>query len=784
MALKLDQLNPHQREAVLHYQGPLLILAGAGSGKTSTMAYRIAHLMTEKHLPAESILGLSFTNKAAKELRERVTKLVLSQSSRSPSRFSSRQAIRGLTITTFHSLCVRILKAFGDKIGFQKSFTICDDSDQLSTLKQVLKNIKIDERRFDPDVIRFEIGQAKNRFLNAEQAEEYFLNSGRMTPDYALATAAAFPRYQEKLKLLNAMDFDDLIYYTVQLLDQHADVREHFNFRFRHILVDEYQDTNAAQFRILKLLTEKQQNLCVVGDDDQSIYAWRGADPAHILEFSRIYPQAKVIALEQNYRSTSRILEAANQVIQKNKNRYPKELWSERGAGEPLVEVVVEEDRAEAEFVSEEILKRNREQQKLWKDFAILYRSNAQSRIFEEALRRKGVPYKIVGGLSFLARKEVKDVLSYWRLIVNPQDDASLRRIVNWPARGIGKTSIETIGNHTFEQTVSFFEAMKLAPKLAPKSAEAISRFRSLILGLRQELLQTPPTPEAVAHWARRSLDRIEVKRGLEEDTDDPAQLARRWENVEELIHSIGQTQKGDPLPDPVATTDSPGNAPSSVPPAALDSVETSPALGIEAALGIGMGTPVEMPSPEMNELKRMADAEFGGSSSEEGASQGASGQEFLRDFLHKMTLEAQDVERDEERKKDDPERDQVTLLTLHGAKGLEYPIVFLVGMEEGYLPHKRTLDEVTDLSEERRLCYVGITRARDFLFLVRAKNRVRYGKPVPRSPSRFLADIPKDLIVRVDESLTPEYTSPAAQETHENKVKDFLSQIRANLMK
>jgi DNA helicase-2/ATP-dependent DNA helicase PcrA len=712
MALNLNQLNTRQRDAVLHGSGPLLILAGAGSGKTSTMAYRIAHLIAERHLPATDILGLSFTNKAAKELRERVYRLVTES--------AGRRSAKGLTVTTFHSLCARLLRKHAGELGFQTNFTILDQNDQTDVLKQVLRNIKIDERRFDPDVILFEIGQAKNRFLTPAQAEAFFLESGRMSSDYAIAAASSFGKYQDQLRVLNAMDFDDLIYYTVQLLENHSEVRDLYNYRFRHILVDEYQDTNPAQFKILRLLTQKQENLCVVGDDDQSIYAWRGADPTHILEFSKHYPAAKTIALEQNYRSTSRILEAANSVIEKNKHRYPKKLWSDRGIGEPLTEIVLEDDRGEADFVAEEIFRRSTEQGRTWGDFAVLYRSNPQSRVFEEALRRRGVPYRIVGGLSFLARKEVKDVLSYWRLVANEKDDAALRRILNWPARGIGKTSVEALGGYAFANSISVFESLPHASQLAPKAASSIHGFRELILGLRERLaalhpevpspeVPTPqPLSQQIAQWAKDSLDRVQAKKAIEEESDDPVQAGRKWENVEELIHSIGQFR-----------------------------------------------TEGEV----------------------------TSGVDFLREFLNRMTLEAQEAEKEED-KNEDSKKNQVTLLTLHGAKGLEYPLVFLVGMEDGFLPHRRTLEEATDLGEERRLCYVGITRAKDFLFITRAKNRIRYGKPVPRVPSRFLEEIPKDLVVKMDQSGTPDLSSKEAQEEHEVRVKNYLADIRANLMK
>jgi DNA helicase-2/ATP-dependent DNA helicase PcrA len=390
--------------------------------------------------------------------------------------------------------------------------------------------------------------------------------------------------------------------------------------------------------------------------------------------------------------------------------------------------VIVEEDRAEAEFVVEEILRRCKSPGGAdpgaqvdhsgvqWKDFAILYRSNSQSRVFEEALRRNGISYKIVGGLSFLARKEVKDVLSYWKLIVNPKEDASLRRIINWPTRGIGKTSIEALGTHAFAHQLPLFEVLEKAPELTPKAAGAIRSFRELILGLSQELESLAPSGDIVAGWAQRSLERIQSKKAIEEECDDPVQAGRKWENVEELVHSVGQFK--------LDRED------------AVDDLDTPPASGVQ----------------------------------------------FLREFLNRMALEATETEKDQE-KDQDIQKNQVTLLTLHGAKGLEYPIVFLVGFEEGFLPHRRTVEEATDFDEERRLCYVGITRARDHLFVTRAKNRIRFGKPVPRNPSRFLQEIPSDLMVRVDQSSSPDLSSQAVRTEHEVKVKNYLSDIRAQLL-
>jgi len=480
----LARLNPAQQEAVLHKSGPLLVLAGAGSGKTTTMATRIAYLIAKHQVHAENILGLSFTRKAAGELKQRVVKMV--------TQTSGAEFSKGLTLSTFHALCVRILRARAEAIGFTTNFTILDANDQGDIVKAILRKIKLDDRKFDSDFIKFEISQAKNRFLGPDEARDYFLNSKRMPEDYAIATCSVYEHYQERLASLNALDFDDLLFQAVKLLESSQEARDFYNRKFQYILVDEYQDTNPSQFRLLRAITRDQQNICVVGDDDQSIYAWRGADPAHILEFGRHFPGAKTITLDQNYRSTAMILDAANEVISKNLKRHPKKLWSDKGAGEPIVQMIVEEDRAEAEAVAEEILRR-KEDPKLglkWKDFAILYRSNPQSRLFEEALRMRKIPYKIVGTLSYLDRREVKDTLSYWRLIQNTKDDPSFRRICNWPARGLGKTTLEALNTHALANELSLYETAMLAVAetgaiqigITVKATDALRKFPTRIV--------------------------------------------------------------------------------------------------------------------------------------------------------------------------------------------------------------------------------------------------------------------------------------------------------------
>ncbi len=715
MSLNLNRLNSRQRDAVLHGGGPLLILAGAGSGKTSTMAYRIAHLIAVRYQPGSAVLGLSFTRKAAMELRERVKKLVTESVGKS--------ATRGLTITTFHSLCVQILRTHAHRIGYQADFTIFDQNDQEDLVRQILRNIKLDDRKFDPRSLLFEIGQAKNRFLTVEQAEEHFLNARSLPQDYQIAATTVYAKYQEQLQMLNAMDFDDLLFNAVRCLSEHEEVRAHYKARFQHILVDEYQDTNPAQFKLLELLLGDHRNICVVGDDDQSIYAWRGADSQHILGFDRHFTGARVITLDQNYRSTSIILDAANEVIGRNKNRHPKQLWSERGAGDPIQLTIVEEDRAEADMVAEEILRRAQsavegqvKQLRPWKDFAILYRSNPQSRLFEEALRMRKIPYKLVGALSYLDRKEIKDVLSYWRLIVNPKDDASARRVLNWPARGIGKGAFEAAHQAAVAKGGAFYDALPDMATLYPRAAGGTRQFLDLLQSLRMSLSGIALKPDALAQWGRQSLEWIGVKKALEDENEDPVQWSKKWDNAEELANSLGQ-------------------------------------LNVDEILEAER----ERNTPRVDGIT------------------------LLREYVARVTLNAMDEEEDRGDKKE-KDKDQVTLLTLHGSKGLEYPVVFLVGMEDGLLPHQRSIDEGSDLSEERRLAYVGITRARDQLILSRARFRVRYGKKVPRVPSRFLDEMPNAQILRQDISLTPDTSTPEAKEVHETKVKDFLASIRASL--
>ncbi len=726
ISLDLSRLNAEQRSAVLHTEGPLLILAGAGSGKTNTMTHRIAYLISEKHVPASRILGLSFTNKASTELKERVKALI--------TKTAGAGAAKGLVVSTFHSLCVRILREFGNRIGYTPQFSILDPNDQEGIVREILKLINIDYKKFDPSWILFQIGQAKNKFLSPEAAGEFFdgLKGPKVSyDDYSIALQSVYPRYQERLKLQNAMDFDDLLFNAVTLLEQFPDVRDTLSTRFRYIMVDEYQDTNPAQFRLLLALTSTHNNLCVVGDDDQSIYAWRGADPAHILAFDQHFYGTKRIVLSQNYRSTETILNAANRVIEKNTKRFPKSLWSEKGLGSPIHLVAVEDDRAEGQMVVEEIMKRAEERAlnsggdptyRLWRDFAILYRSNAQSRIFEEAMRLHQVPYKLVGALSFLDRKEVKDVLCYWKLIINPNDDAALRRVINWPARGIGKASIEVMHQHAVKSGLTFYETMllpEITETLNEKARKGIGQLCQLIDELRRNLntiervfygAQDDQFLGAISEWARSSLERIGVKLALQSEEEDLAKAQKRFESVDELASAIGM-------------------------------MDLAPYQ-------------------------------------QEGSPQ--TGAQVLTEYLSQLMLNSKEDKEDE----NDLPQNAVTIMTLHGAKGLEFPFVFLVGLEDGCIPHQRTIDEGTDLSEERRLFYVGITRAKEELYLVRCKNRIRYGKAIPRNPCRFLPDIPEDLTLERDESSTPEFKSEEAEKKHEEEVANFFAEIQKRLKK
>lgn len=701
--LKLHHLNPEQRDAATHGHGPLLILAGAGSGKTSTMSYRIAHLVADRRISPSTILGLSFTNKAARELRHRVNRLLQ----------PFGRGVKTPRITTFHSLCVYILRQHAPLLGYTSQFSIVDDSDQEAAVRRILRHLKIDDRKFDPRALLFRFGSIKNRGLTQEQAVAEFLGpEGKDVSDYGIAAAEVYPKYLNWLKTQNSMDFDDLLMLTAQLFKDFEDVRSIWANRFEWILVDEYQDTNATQFQLIRQLTQERQNICVVGDDDQSIYAWRGAQPSLILEFETYYPGAKRVILDQNYRSTQNILDASHHLISKNTKRYPKKLWNarteEHGPGEPVELSILEDDRAETEWVADQILVANKEGRS-WKDFAILYRSNTQSRLFEEALRLRKIPYELVGGYRFLDRKEVKDILSHWRLLLNSGDENSGRRAITFPARGVGKTSLEKVQTFVIEQGIPWIEGLEKAG-LTEKSKAGVRHFLDCLSTMRQRLEVTEATAEGISNFLRWTLEFLEFKKHLETDSDSADEGHRRWEIVEDLAQGCGQLKP--------------------------EEIDLAPGESLTAAI-------------------------------------------WLREYLARLTLN----DSDEEETSDTP---KVTLLTLHGAKGLEFPVVYLVGLEDGLLPHQRVLDEVTDLSEERRLCYVGMTRAKERLTLTRARTRIRYGKTVPRNPSRFLSEIPEEMLLVTNLSLVQSPLTASASvrtqeaaKAHELKVSDFLQALK-----
>ncbi len=579
----MSRLNPEQFSAVHHTEGPLLVLAGAGSGKTQVITSRIVHLLKGLKVPAEDILAVTFTNKASKEMQERVTA-------------AAGHSAKGMVISTFHSLGVRILRHDIKRIGYKPNFSIYTESDQTGVLRQAMRDLELDPKQYNPDAIRWRISLAKNRLAPPESYHP------KESDPLDHATAAVYRRYQQLLRAFNAIDFDDIIMLAVHILETVEEARNYWQGRFRYLMVDEYQDTNSCQFRLIAILAELHGNLCVVGDDDQSIYGWRGAEVQNILSFDTQRPGCRVIKLEQNYRSTATILSAANAVIANNRKRSEKALWTSSGSGHPISMIVADDEEAEARQVVEQLQLAQYLEKRKWSDFAILYRSNAQSRNFEEALRMEGIPYILVGGMKFFERKEVKDTLAYLAVIANQTDEASLVRILNFPRRGINDELYRTLG--------------------------------------------------------------------------DAAQARKRIENIEQVVSSIASYE------------------------------ERNPDSGISG-------------------------------------------------FLERISL-LEDSRRDAGDDRGEPE-ESVTLMSLHSSKGLEFPHVFLVGLEEGLFPHHRSVEEDPYTEEERRLCYVGITRAREKLVISRALARRKYGTLEQKEPSRFLAEIPEQLMEGNSHGAAPE---------------------------
>ena len=640
----LTGMNDKQAEAVQTTEGPLLIMAGAGSGKTRVLTHRIAYLIDEKMINPWNILAITFTNKAAREMRERAMAL--------------NPATSETLIATFHSMCVRILRREADHIGYNRNFTIIDPGEQRTLMKRILKNLNLDPKKWNERAILGTISNAKNDLLD-EVAYEH--QAGDM---YTQIVAKCYKAYQEELRRSEAMDFDDLIMMTLRLFDKNPDVLAYYQQRYQYIHVDEYQDTNHAQYQLVKLLASRFKNICVVGDADQSIYGWRGADMQNILDFEKDYPEAKVVLLEENYRSTKKILQAANEVIKNNRNRRPKKLWTQNDDGEQIVYYRANDERDEAVFVASTIDNIIREEGKNFKDFAVLYRTNAQSRTIEEALLKSNIPYTMVGGTKFYSRKEIRDVISYLNLIANPADNISFERVVNEPKRGVGPGTLEKIRTFAYEQNMSLLDAsanIMLSP-IKGKAAQGVYDFANMILNLRDQLdgLSITEAVEAVLDKSGY-LDALSMQQTLESQA--------RIENIEEFM-SVTKN---------------------------FDETNTD---GTEDETG------VDRLGRFLNDLALIADTDDG-----------------------------------------DMEVAEVTLMTLHAAKGLEFPVVFLIGMEEGVFPLSRASEDPEELEEERRLAYVGITRAEEILFLTNANTRTLFGKTSYNRPSRFLREISDDLL-------------------------------------
>lgn len=639
--INLNDLNKEQRQAVEKTEGPLLILAGAGSGKTRVLTYRIANLIENGVYPG-SILAITFTNKAAGEMKERVESLI-------------GEDAKGMWISTFHSSCVRILRQDIDKLGYEKSFVIYDTQDQEKLIKECLKELNLDEKVFPPKDMIGKIGDLKDKLIDAETFERKYGNDFKNRK-----VADVYSLYQKKLKRNNALDFDDIIMNTVNLFKKHGDVLNYYQRKFRYIMVDEYQDTNRAQYELVNLIAQKHRNLCVVGDDDQSIYGWRGADIRNILDFEEDYPDVMIIKLEQNYRCTKKILEAANTVIANNEKRKSKKLWTENTIGDNINFYRGNSDREEASFIVSEIQKMKSEGIS-YNHFAVLYRTNAMSRIIEEAFVTVGLPYKVIGGLKFYDRKEVKDVLAYLKVINNPLDGISLERIINVPKRGIGDASIGRIKERVRENGMSLYSNLLEIDEIEDLNKRAVNSITKFISIMNYFIMSRDDMK--VSNLIKEVLDKTGYLKELEEENTPESR--GRIENLDELYS------------------------------AAVEFEENSEDKSLSA-------------------------------------------------FLERVALVSDQDNITEDR--------GVTLMTLHTAKGLEYDVVFIAGMEEGIFPHFSAQEDMDEMEEERRLCYVGITRAKEKLYITCAKQRLLFGRTMFNAPSSFIDEIPENIV----ENLSP----------------------------
>ena len=635
MSLALEGLNNMQREAVTHTEGPLLVLAGAGSGKTRVITYRIAHLISEKGVKPWNILAITFTNKAAAEMRERIEKIVGEGSD--------------MWIRTFHSACVRILRRDIDKIGYDRAFTIYDSDDQRRLIKDCVKMLNLDEKTFTPSLCIGYISSAKDEFVDAEEFISSYRGNLKME-----CIGKVYKLYTERLKKSNAVDFDDLIVLTVKLFKECPEVLDFYQEKFRYIHIDEYQDTNNAQYKLVSMLADKYKNLCVVGDDDQSIYKFRGANIENILSFEKSFPSARTIRLEQNYRSSGNILDAANAVISNNMGRKGKNLWTDFGSGEKITEFFASGDRDEAAFIAEEAWRLHGEGVP-YSQMAVLYRMNAQSRTLEERFIREAVPYRIIAGHRFYDRMEIKDIIAYLRLINNPDDDMSLLRVINNPKRAIGKTTLDNLAVLASENGVSMYAFAKDGAAVLGRAALSVQKFIDIIEALREKIDTVSPSA-----FISEVLEKSGYEAQYQANPDDMEAMGR-VENLQEFVSVAVNYEKENENP-------------------------------------------------------------------------------TLADFLDNVSLMS-DIDNYDE------EQEAVSMMTLHSAKGLEFPVVFLCGMEEGVFPGTRAMYDNEETEEERRLCYVGITRAMKRLYLTHANERTIFGMTTVNKPSRFLSEIPNELI-------------------------------------
>lgn len=636
-----EGLNPAQAEAVKQTKGPLLIMAGAGSGKTKVLTCRIANLL-EQGIAPYNILAITFTNKAAAEMRERVDRMIGNKA-------------KDVWLNTFHSFCAKFLRREIEVLdGYKKNFTIYDSSDSLTLVKNCLKELNLDEKQYAPNSVQSVISNAKNALIGVREFER------SADTFFTKKVAEVYTLYQKKLKANNALDFDDLLMVTVTLLQENEEVLQNYQVRFKYILIDEYQDTNAAQYLLAKLLAAKYRNLCVVGDADQSIYGWRGADIRNIMDFENDYPDALTIKLEQNYRSTKNILAAANAVIENNIDRKPKELWTQNQTGEKITCYLGNDERDEVQFIANTILKQKTIFNTSYGDIAVLYRTNSQSRVLEEGFMRAGIPYTMVGGLKFYDRKEIKDILAYLRVIFNPNDTVSLMRIINVPKRGLGDASIGKLNEYANANQLSLFDVVSnpdMVPGITARVKRPLELFAEFVFKM-MAYQNNMSVMDLIDHVMKESGYLAEL------ESEDKVENQTRIENLKELLSVAKDFAK----------------------------------------------------SGEVDNLEN---------------------------FLSQVAL-VSDIDNAE------LEDDRVTLMTLHSAKGLEFPIAFIAGMEEGLFPHARTLMNESEIEEERRICYVGITRARRKLYLTNAKMRTIYGKTLSYPQSRFLSEIPDEYLDRL----------------------------------